>query len=62
MKLTVHITPDDSLTEADFAELRRRAAEEHKTPDEWAAGAIRRALNAPKPPASQQPDAAGLAA
>lgn len=44
MKITIEITPDNTLTEADFVAMCKRADDAGETPDAWAAKALRKTL------------------
>jgi hypothetical protein len=43
-RITIEITPDATLTESDFAEVRRCAHEAGTDVDSWAVGVLKSAL------------------
>jgi hypothetical protein len=47
MKISLEITPDDTLTEQDFSVMCELAESDGQTPDQWAAIAIRKAIYTP---------------
>ena len=47
MKISLEITPDETLTEQDFAVMCDLAEADGQTPDKWAAIAIRKAIYSP---------------
>jgi hypothetical protein len=47
MKIALEITPDNTLTEQDFAVMCELAEADGQTPDMWAALAIRKAIYSP---------------